>query len=173
MVHFPAPTRSAKYPSLHHILASDSTTLKLDLRQKARVGMNASTFYAYAGVYAMAMPVHHMRLISKAFPWSIDIKSHTPITCEAVWDALFSALQEHIADSEWGLIVGEKKVRERIERAAKRRGETDPDKALKRIDWLGDETIFRGLEKADDFQKMRLLPGTDACAETWVVKLSD
>ncbi|KAF5383393.1 hypothetical protein D9757_006073 [Collybiopsis confluens] len=117
----PTPTRSAKYPSLHHILASDSTTLKLDIRQKARVGMNASTFYAYAGVYAMAMPVHHIRLISKSFPWSIDIKSRTPITCEAVWDALHSALQEHLADSEWGLIVDEKKVRERAEKAAKKR----------------------------------------------------
>jgi len=169
----PTPTRSAKYPSLHHSLAADSTTLKIDLRQKPRIGMPASTFYAYAGQYAMAIPVHHIHLISKAFPWSIDIKSHTPITCEAVWDALYSALQEHVADSEWGMVMGERKIRENIEKTAKKRGETDPDKALKRIDWLGDSTIFRGLEKAEDFQKIRLLPGTDACSETWVVKMSD
>lgn len=121
----------------------------------------------------MAIPTYHIRLISKAFPWSIEIKSTTPITCEAVWDALHSALQENIADSEWGMLAGEKKLRETIEKAAKKRGQSDADKALKRIDWLGDGTIFRGLEKVEDFQKIRLLPGSDPVAETWVVKMSD
>ncbi|KAJ3783530.1 hypothetical protein GGU10DRAFT_51036 [Lentinula aff. detonsa] len=169
----PATNRSTKYPSLHHILAVDCTTLKIDLKQKPRAVINASTFYAYAGMYAMAIPTTHIRLVSKAFPWSIEIKSTTPITCEAIWDALHSALQEHIADSEWGLVVGEKKPRETIEKAAKKRTESDSDKALKRIDWLGDSTIFRGLEKVEEFQKIRLLPGAEPCAETWVVKMSD
>lgn len=124
-------------------------------------------------MYAMAIPTYHIRLISKAFPWSIEIKSTTPITCAAVWDALHSALQENIADSEWGMLAGEKKLRETIEKAAKKRGQSDADKALKRIDWLGDATIFRGLEKVEDFQKIRLLPGSDLVAETWVVKMSD
>ncbi|KAF8828694.1 hypothetical protein HHX47_DHR3000278 [Lentinula edodes] len=169
----PTTNRSAKYPSLHHILAVDSTTLKIDIKQKPRAGINASTFYAYADMYAMAIPTYHIRLISKAFPWSIEIKSTTPITCAAVWDALHSALQENIADSEWGMLAGEKKLRETIEKAAKKRGQSDADKALKRIDWLGDATIFRGLEKVEDFQKIRLLPGSDLVAETWVVKMSD
>ncbi|KAF9073657.1 hypothetical protein BDP27DRAFT_1318667 [Rhodocollybia butyracea] len=152
------------------MLAADSTTLKLDLRQRAQLSMNASTFYAYSGVYALAMPVHHIHLVSKAFPWSIDIKSPTvPLTCEAVWNALYAALQEPIADSEWGFFVGERKIRETIEKAAKKRG----DKVLKRIDYLGESTVFRGLEKADEFQRMRLLPGTEVCTETWVVKMSD
>ncbi|KAJ3773019.1 hypothetical protein FB446DRAFT_734620 [Lentinula raphanica] len=169
----PTPTRSTKYPSLHHILAADSTSLKIDLKQKPRAVITGSTFHTYAEQYAMAMPTYHIRLISKSFPWSIEIKATTPITCEAVWDALHLALQQHIADSEWGLAVGEKKLRETIEKAAKKRAETDSDKALKRIDWLGESTIFRGLEKIEDFQKMRLLPGVDPCSETWVVKMSD
>lgn len=94
----------------------------------------------------------------------------SPINCEAVWDALYSALQEYLADSEWGLIVGDTKRKEVIEKAAKKRQEKDGDRRLKRIDWLGEETFFRGLEKDDDFERQRLLPGSQQCVETWVVR---
>jgi hypothetical protein len=81
-------------------------------------------------------------------------------------------LQEPLADSEWGAAVVDKERREKILKAAKKRQEKDKDKWLKRIDWLGETTLFRGLEQDADFEKLRLLPGVQACSETWVVRLS-
>jgi hypothetical protein len=132
--------------------------------------MNLGTFYAHSGMHATAIPAHHMYLVSKAFPWSIDILSPSvPLTCEAVWDALYEALQKPITDSEWGSFIRVKRIRKTVEQAARKRG----DRVLRRIDYLGESTVFRGLEKANDFQRMRLLPGTEARWETWVVKMSD
>jgi hypothetical protein len=80
-------------------------------------------------------------------------------------------LQQPIADSEWGIIVTDKKLRETIEKAAKKRADSDSDGRLKRIDWLGPNTIFKGLDRMEEFQEARLLPGAEPCTETWVVKL--
>ena len=80
-------------------------------------------------------------------------------------------LQEPLADSEWGIVCTSDKSRcETIEKAAKARMEKDNVKKLKRIDWLGDTTAFRGLDKDDEFAKKRLLPEQSPCPETWVVK---
>jgi hypothetical protein len=77
-----------------------------------------------------------------------------------------------MADSEWGIVVNnDKALRKSIEAAAKRRAESDPDTRLKRIDWLGSNTIFKGLDKMEDFAELRLLPGAEPCVETWVIKL--
>lgn len=69
------------------------------------------------------------------------------------------------------MAVLDKEGRERILKAAKKRQEKDNDKCLKRIDWLGDSTLFKGLEQDGDFEKIRLLPEGRACPETWVVRL--
>ncbi len=118
-----------------------------------------------------------MRLISKAFPFAIEIVSPTPITCEMVWDALYAGLQEPLADSEWGILAmydDLKKQRSTIEKAAKKRSEGEPDQKgnFIRVDWLGDMVYFKGLEKDDDFQKLRASTALKPCQETWVVKLS-
>ncbi len=112
-----------------------------------------------------------MRLYSKAFPWTIDIVSERrPITCRDIWDAVYNALQQDIDDSEWGMVVMEKKWRERVEKAAKLRIEEErSSNKLKRIDLLGESTLFKGLEKDEELEKVRLLPGMDACDETWFV----
>jgi len=62
-------------------------------------------------------------------------------------------------------------MKDKIERAARNRQVKDSDKRLKRIDWMGDTTLFKGLEKDEQFEKSRLLPGAQACPETWVVRL--
>ena len=113
----------------------------------------------------------HLRLISKEFPWIIDCKGDSPIRCETVWDALYLGLQQPILDAEWALIIsiGKKKQKE-VEAAAKKRLASSTDKQLKRIDYLGEATLFKGLEKDDDFAKLRLLPGDKSIPETWVVK---
>lgn len=116
-----------------------------------------------------------MRLISKAFPWSIEIVSEGNITCEDVWRAIWNSLQQNIADSEWGFLMREKGQFENIEKSVRKRLELDPkaDKHPKRIDTLGNLTIFRGLELDNDYAKLRLLPLSKKCDETWVVRLSD
>ncbi|KAJ7272091.1 hypothetical protein B0H12DRAFT_678347 [Mycena haematopus] len=162
---------SAKYPNLHPILASDSTQVRYDVRKKARNDIPPAVYTPTRGLFATASSASHVRLISKAFPWSIDIMSNAPVTVEAIWDALHAALQQHIADSEWGFIIGDRKLRESIEKAAKKRAESDNDQKLKRIDWLGGNTIFKGLDRMDDFAELRLLNGIEPCNETWVVKL--
>ena len=85
-------------------------------------------------------------------------------------------LQAPVVDSEWGIVVNEKSKRETIQKAAKARHDKDKDKdkdkdvRLKRIDWLGETTAFKGLERDEEFEKKRLLPGSQGCKETWVIK---
>jgi len=82
-------------------------------------------------------------------------------------------LQAPIEDSEWGMLCADKDLRKKMEKAAKRRDENFGGlKKVRRIDWLGEKTSFKGLEKDDDFVKARLLPGGEACKETWVVKFA-
>lgn len=97
-----------------------------------------------------------------------------PLVCETVWDALYVGLQTCIEDSEWALILGLKKQREIMEKAAKKRLETEPseDKRLKRIDYLGEAILFKGLEKDEQFEKLRLMPGDKAIPDTWLVKFA-
>ncbi|KAF7985077.1 hypothetical protein HWV62_8947 [Athelia sp. TMB] len=160
---------SRKYPQLNPILAADQTLLRYDVRVRPKDTIQASTYYPNAPVAALAKSgVKHLRLISRAFPWTIEV--HPPmggmITCETVWDAIYYALQEPLADSEWGVVVGgmgdkEKERREAIIKAAERREKKeakDGGGRLKRIDWLGDVTLFKGLEKDEAFEKARLLP---------------
>lgn len=148
--------------------------LRFDLRKKPRTEINASTYHSNRHTLVHTKGFTHLRLISKSFPWTIDIVSpQGPITCEAVWDALFAGLQETVVDSEWGLIVGDKKKREAIEKAAKKRIESGQlsDRRLIRVDFLGDGTFFKGLEQDDDYRKLRLLPGEKPFPETWIVKV--
>jgi hypothetical protein len=163
--------RSTKYPNLNPIIAADTTLVRFDASKKPRNEILASTYYSNRQALATANSATHIRLFSKAFPWAIEIKSPSPITCEGVWDAVYVALQEPIADSEWGLIIADKDRKKTIETAAWKREDRDTDKRLKRIDWVGEETLFKGLEQDEEFQKARLLPGTTACTETYIIKL--
>ncbi|KAF7305961.1 C2H2-type domain-containing protein [Mycena chlorophos] len=162
---------SAKYPTLNPVLASDTTQVRYDVRRKAKSDIPGHIYAPNRGLFATSSSASHIRLISKAFPWSVEVKSGVPITVEGIWDAIHTALQQHIADSEWGIIISDKKLREAIEKAAKKRSETDADPLLKRVDWLGTQTVFKGLDKFEEFTEMRLLPGMEPCTETWVVKL--
>ncbi|TFK21894.1 hypothetical protein FA15DRAFT_623280 [Coprinopsis marcescibilis] len=166
---------SAKFPTLHPILANDTTKLRFDLKRNPQSEILASTYYSNRNLPAKATPTNKFRIISKSFPWSIDISPPgVNVTVGMVWDALYACLQEPIQDSEWGLIILDKKAKERIEAAAKKRTEADPssDKRIKRIDYLGDVTLFKGLEKDDDYAKTRLMPTTQAWHDTWLVKLT-
>ncbi|KAG1725425.1 uncharacterized protein EDB91DRAFT_92266 [Suillus paluster] len=165
---------TSKWTALNPILASDMTHVRYDIRKPPREGIMISTWQQISHVPALASPTHEVHIISKAFPWSINIRAPagSVVTCGAVFDALHAMLQEPIADSEWGIVALDKTRREAIEKAAKARQDKDKDKEkrLKRVDWLGDTPMFKGLEKDEDFEKKRLLPGSAGVAETWVVR---
>ncbi|KAK7447465.1 hypothetical protein VKT23_014175 [Stygiomarasmius scandens] len=160
---------SKKYPSLSPCLAANSCSIHPDFRIKPRTYIPPATFNAFSYFPAMGYHVTHMRLICKSFPWKIDIVSRSSITVGAIWNEIYVALQEHLCDSEWA-IAGRNK-RKTIEKAAEKRRMFDGDKALKRIDWLGENTVFKGLEKNEGLEKSRLLPRATAVPETWVIKL--
>ncbi|KAF9010771.1 hypothetical protein BDQ17DRAFT_1203322, partial [Cyathus striatus] len=175
-----ADTRS-KYPRLNPVLASDITITHFDASKKPIQSILMQTYYAYRQTPALQGEgqnhVGHIRLLSKSFPWSIDIvtKNNGTIMCGAVWEAVHGCLQEPIADSEWGILCNDKKLREKAEKAMRKRLEIDPqgrDKRMKRIDFLGEEKIFKGLEKDDEFERLRRLPGSQAEGEVWIVKMS-
>jgi hypothetical protein len=161
--------RSALYPNLNPILAADTTLVRFDVKKRPLEEIQGTTFHTNRQAAATMNSTTQIRLFSKSFPWSIDIKSTTPITCEDVWEAIYTALQAPLADSEWGMIIGDKDRKVIIETAmGKREG---PEMHMKRVDWLGDNTMFKGLEQDEDFQKARLFPGTVSCSDTYIVKL--
>lgn len=161
--------RAPKYPNLNPALAADTTQVRYDVRKAPSDGILFSTAAQLGPSPALLSTTPSIRIISHSFPWALDIRA--PVTCLAVFEGLHKMLQEPIADSEWGIVCSlDKARRETIEKAAKARTEKDKVKKLKRIDWLGDKTAFRGLEKDDEFAKNRLLPEATACPETWVVK---
>jgi hypothetical protein len=170
---------SSKYPDLNPILAIDTTKLRFDVKHHPQSEILASTWYSYRTSPAKAPSQYatsYMRLISHKFPWSIDIRLHpgTNITCGIIWEAIYHALQEPLEDSEWGMIVMDRKVRERVEGAMKKRMESAPSSPLgpKRIDYLGDATLFKGLEKDGEYIKARTMPGDAVVPETWVLKMT-
>lgn len=159
----------SKYPNLSPILAADTTLIQYDVRKTPLHGILFSTAAQLGSTLALSSSSAAIRIISHSFPWTLDIPA--PVTCAAVFDGLHKMLQEPLADSEWGIVcILDKSRRETIEKAGKARAERDKEKKLKRIDWLGDKTAFKGLEKDDEFEKKRLLPEMAPCAETWVVK---
>ena len=159
----------SKYPNLTPILAADTTLVRFDVQKKPRDNIHGTTFHTNRQTIATKNSATFIRLFSKDFPWSIEIKSPTPITCEGVWDAVHDALQQPIVDSEWALILFDNDRKKIIETArAKREGS---DMSMKRIDWLGEQILFKGLEQDGEFQKARLLPGAVSCPDTYLVKL--
>jgi hypothetical protein len=175
--------RSNKWPKLSAILAADTTLARFKVSgQKPSQEIFASTFYLYRNVPANATPTHHMRIFSKHFPWSIEIKTQHDIPCEIVWNAIWSSLQQPIEDSEWGLLctsgqAGQTRMKE-ILKANKKRLElnTYADKRILRCDYLCEDAWFLGLEKDDEYQSARLLPLSDHVKQpmpedTWLVKM--
>ena len=168
-------SKTRKHPSLHPILAADTTLARVDVRfpPSTEAALPGATHYAYRHAHATVTQASHVRLISKDFPWSIDIKTGGhPVTCDDVWNALHTALQQPLADSEWGALSHDASRAKKVQKAAKQRqSEGDKDKGLKRVDWLADSFTFRGLERDDDFAKRRLVYVDNECEETWVVKM--
>ncbi|KAF9444006.1 hypothetical protein P691DRAFT_712503 [Macrolepiota fuliginosa MF-IS2] len=178
----PTELRSKKWPVLNAVIATDTTLARFKVTNKPSQEILASTFYTFRHVPALATPTTHMRLFSKQFPWCIEIPSQRDITCEMIWNAVWSLLQQPLEDSEWGMLcaggdAGQKRIDEIIA-ANKKRLELNSfgDKRLLRCDYLGENVWFVGLEKDEQYQKKRLLPGSKQAQQpmeenTWLISM--
>jgi len=88
---------------------------------------------------------------------------------------LYEQLQMPITGSEWLHIARDESVKRTILGAYEKRvlPKLRSSEPLRRIDYLGENTLFVGLEKNDDYADGMLMPGTKNGKETWVAKFSD
>jgi hypothetical protein len=111
-----------------------------------------------------------IRIISKEFPWSFDIKSGSggPVTVKELLEGIYIGLQGRLTDTEW---VGADEVKKRaIEKANMVRRDRPTVSRLKRVDWLGARIYFGGLVHDAAYVQRCLAPGRDGCPETWIVR---
>lgn len=189
-VSYPGATAplSRNHPTLHPVLSPDTTLVRFDVSVPPSQSITPEWFHsnrsqsAFIADQAGARPAH-VRLLCKhpAAPWTIDIKAaphgarEVGVTCEDVWGGIYAALQAKIADSEWGFIVKDKNLVEAVNKSIQRRVRADPgaSKHPLRIDCLGDAVLFRGIERDDEYAKLRLMPMADKVKETWVIRLTN
>ena len=117
-------------------------------------------------------PTKNVRLVCKDFPWEIVIEDER-VVCGTVWERIYHELQEPMTPFEWAAAGG--KGRKKIDRAVRHREASSGNNGLKprRIDWLGENTVFGGLERDGEFVKGLTLPGEeDDDMDTWVIRFS-
>ncbi|KAG2038368.1 hypothetical protein BDR03DRAFT_954583, partial [Suillus americanus] len=136
--------------------------MRYDVRMPPQEGIAPSTWQQISLVPALEMPTFKILIISKAFPWSIVIYAPTGsvVTCGTIFEELHKQLQRHVEGPEWAMLAVDKTRKEAVEKAARSRQEKDKINRLKRIDWLGDKSMFEGLERDKEFEKKRHLPGS-------------
>ena len=171
------PSHPQYYPGIsshiHRLLDITSSPLIWDVRQLPNsLTVKRSTSHIF-GPNALSFPVTssgtgHIRIISKDFPWSLDLgPKKRALTASEILHGLFDLLQRPFDDAIWGAIDDSK--RSVIERAWKRREEGE---VIKNVDWLGKRYIFKGFYRDEKFVAKRLVPGTSIVSETWVVSFA-
>lgn len=155
---------------LYPFIAAAGTPVQFDLRKDPRRA-NRPEFERHDRYSLFSQPVKNVRLVCKDFPWPIEIKNEW-IVCGTVWEKVYHELQAYITESEWTL-AGEE-VRRRINRAVRFREAETGNRELrpKRIDWLGEKTLFSGLEKDNGYVDGIALPGRKETVDTWVIRLT-
>ncbi|KAF8639499.1 hypothetical protein AX17_001404 [Amanita inopinata Kibby_2008] len=175
----PYPKALAILQPTHHAVMNPAIVyhrdiLLYDVRKHPKEAILAGTYQSVGHtpiqLQTSKVPTR-MRLISDSFPWDIEIRSSQPLTCRHVWWALYNGLQFPIETSEWAFIMRNEKWREKAFRKRMKNGDRKSDK-MRRIDFLGNETLFAGLEKDRELVSSRSLPGMWDMPETWVAKFA-
>ncbi|KAJ1304907.1 hypothetical protein OPQ81_006041 [Rhizoctonia solani] len=125
---------------------------------------------------AVNPPVTRLRLVSKLHPWVAIAKNPNGVTVGNVLDIIYATLQEPICEAEWWIVSS--KERARVGRIFEREcargpgttGRRSQSDGVRRVDWVGDETTFLGLEKDESFIRHRIQEPRYR-EETWVVAL--
>lgn len=126
-----------------------------------------------------------IRLISYDFPWAFDLDyrpllasgSAHYVTCGDVWMALTTGLAASITDAEWAMLLGSRRTknirRKRMICAIIASRAAGDGKFGRRVDWLGRNVMFRGLQKDDKYAQEVLLPGREFCPDTYVMRFDE
>jgi len=106
---------------------------------------------------------------------------NSPVTVEDLVNAVHESLSKHISGTEWWIVTDS--VREKVtaqyvqnceatERDGRRKAEVEKprqkNEGLRRVDWLLDGFVMKGLEKDDKFAKLRFRD-KDVVEQTWVL----
>ncbi|KLO16935.1 hypothetical protein SCHPADRAFT_191012 [Schizopora paradoxa] len=119
----------------------------------------------------------YVRLVAEEFPWAIDIcvrveKGVRAVTCGDVWRGIHYALQEPLSQSEWAILMSNKDASpawgERFRNVVQGMRTREPV-IPRRVDWLGNKTVFCGLKSGGDLARRVLRPGTKPCRHTYLV----
>ncbi|KAG1827499.1 uncharacterized protein BJ212DRAFT_1256472 [Suillus subaureus] len=161
----PLDTRPSPY-----LQVGSNQLVLYDVRKSVKEEIKEITMSGLSAMLNVGMT--EIRIISKAFPWSIDIKAPAGyhVTCNSVFRALHDQLQNYITDVEWAIVAVDKTRKKAICEAANLRQKKDKDNKLKRIDWLGDMTVFKGLEEDKEFENEICLRGQMTVTGTWVAR---
>ncbi|KAI0339925.1 hypothetical protein BDW22DRAFT_559793 [Trametopsis cervina] len=164
------PAADAQTKTLYPYIVAGPTAVPFDMRKPPQ-DYEPQGYHLHARYSALSQPTKRMRFISPNLPWTIEIEGEW-ICCALIWDRIYESLQRHIRSSEWVLIAHSDVKRQEIEKARKKRLEQfpDDDPRPKRIDWLGEMTLFRGLQRDDALARRMLLPGRDECPNTYVIR---
>ncbi|KAG8963261.1 hypothetical protein FRC03_003207 [Tulasnella sp. 419] len=129
------------------------------------------------GEYDAVVPrVPKMRIVCKNLPWPIVVKNPTGVTIRDVLEALHTELQKPFTEGEWWIAQDEdrKRVSDAWERgcAANSGLKRKKEDGLKRVDWLGDHTLFAGLSRTsrgDEELIKKRCQDPKVQAECWVL----
>jgi len=169
------------HPLVSHILDPTATRIVWDVRfRPGKAKMNLPG-YPHASESelnkpAVTPPVTRLRLVSKLHPWVAIAKNPTGVTVGNVLEIIYATLQEPVCEAEWWIVSS--KERARVGRIFEREcaqgpgttGRRSAKDGVRRVDWVGDETNFLGLERDMTFIKHRIQEPRYQ-DETWVVSL--
>ncbi|KAI0034995.1 hypothetical protein K488DRAFT_44206, partial [Vararia minispora EC-137] len=103
--------------------------------------------------------VTHLRLISAAFPWMVDVKASRPavgVTCGDLIDQLCGFLQVRLRKEDYAAVTpDQQRLLKNIYHYNRSRADGVPGgrlgEGLKRVDWLNTSTMFGGVRVNDSF----------------------
>jgi hypothetical protein len=132
----------------------------------------------------MRTDTKRIRLIGKNFPWTQEINNQVDISVEGVWIAVHTLFYQPLQEMDWAVICNNGDAGERKMAAMKKARENRialnslSHQGYMRIDYLGEEIYFYGLEKDEEYERKRFYlcdptkqtnPGLE---DTWIVKMA-
>lgn len=161
---------------IHPTLDSDKTTRLFNVRQRPDWSLQDTFWWVRHEKAIRGTDCRLVRLVSRDFPWTIDIHPHVRsrvpyVTCGDILYGLYEYFWLDMDAVDWRFVLGleedqQKAVKDTIELRIRGNGSV-----AKKIDWLVKKVLFRGLIKDDDFAQSLLPPGHQLYPYTYVVKL--
>lgn len=172
---YPAPPQHWMLPANsgpHPVLSTTPAVMPYNVELHPREAIPKA--YQTVGTHPMLphSAPNRIQVISKAFPWTIEIQGIQAVTCKDLWKSLYHHLQQPITDVDWAHIVRDESLRRAVRKAYEKRVKPEhrSSSPMRRIDYLGNYTLFIGLEKDDAYVQNTLIPGAKKVQETWVAR---